>query len=229
MTTEAMTIEQDQSSKKNTKSAVKLSESLIAEIDAIKDTEGFDSRESVIQLLLEHNAEYLKIKKQSESALNFEQDLDESDFETLQEICESDNITYKDFAKSAIATVTKKYRTQSENKPDFESMSLEDLEKAKRDGKGRTYKGMAEARLGKIAEMVMVHNDEQADKSFKWFITANLLAKLSGSNRVAVNTFVKTHEIMINDHNAKHGLVELDNRKGIGGYTVESFKAKLGL
>ena len=56
---------------------------------------------------------------------------------------------------------------------------------------------MAEARLAKIYGMLVAHNDEQTEKTFKWFITANMLAKLSGSNRAAVNTFVSLQNFTV--------------------------------
>lgn len=228
-----MTTELEQTSKK-VRSSVDLSKSLISEIDGIKEAEGFKSRESVIELLLNERANNAKEQSEDSAKFDFGTDLDAEDFETLKEICQNDGISYKEFAKASMVSALKKYRTQSENKPNFEAMSLKDLEKImKKDSegkaKGRTYKGLAEARIAKVVELVQAHNDNQPEKKFKWFISPSLIAKLTGSNRPAINNFFEQYEVMIKDHNAKHELKDLDNRKGIGEITIESLKQKLGL
>jgi hypothetical protein len=217
--------------KKPRKPAINMSDAIANQIDLIKDELGLNSREAVLEHLLTIRSEYMKVSGQLEDTtkLDFEKDLSSEQFEALKEISQNERVEYKVIAKNALASVIKKYKTQSENIPDFESMSLAELEEMINTGKGRTYKGLAEARITKVVQLVIEHNDNQPEKKYKWCISPTLVAKLTGSNRQAINNFFTNHKVMIDDHNTKHSLRDLDNRKGIGGTTIESLKQSLGL
>lgn len=99
---------------------------------------------------------------------------------------------------------------------DFESLSLEEL-------RGKNFKGVSEYRISKAVEKIMVHNDRQPEKANKLCVTQGLVAKITNSNRYNIKNFFQKHKIMIDDHNAKHDLRGVDNRK------TTDFKKYLGI
>ena len=100
----------------------------------------------------------------------------------------------------------------------LESMTPEEINKA-------TFKGAAQFKIEHAIQKVMSHNDAQPEKSNKVCLTKGIIFKLTGSNRATINQYFEHHEIMIADHNQKHGLTNADNRKGKGF----SFEQLLGI
>ena len=100
----------------------------------------------------------------------------------------------------------------------LESMSDEEMQKA-------TFKGAANFRIEQAIQTVMNHNNSQAEKSRKVCLTKGIIFKLTGSNRQTINKYFDEREVMIADHNGKHELTDLDNRKGKGF----SFEQLLGI
>ena len=96
----------------------------------------------------------------------------------------------------------------------LESMSEEELNNA-------TFKGAANYRIEQAIETIMNYNDNQPEKSQKLCITKGMVFKITGSNRQTINKYFDTHEVMISDHNNKHELTNMDNRKG-KGFDVEA-------
>ena len=57
--------------------------------------------------------------------------------------------------------------------------------------------------------------DLQGEKYQKFCITKGIVAKITGSNRPAINKFFKDYQPMIDEHNDKHQLTSRDNYKGV--------------
>jgi hypothetical protein len=92
-------------------------------------------------------------------------------------------------------------------KIDFESMTEDEL-------KLNTRKGSAYYRISQAVETIKNHNDSQGEKKLKFFISPTLIFKLTGSNRKSITLYFEQHQTLIDEHNSKHELTELDNRKG---------------
>ena len=82
--------------------------------------------------------------------------------------------------------------------------------------KESTFKGVSKHRISHAVEKIKDHNDLQPEKKNKVCITRGIVFKLTGSNRQNINKFFDEYEVMIADHNQKHQLTDLDNRKGKG-------------
>lgn len=106
----------------------------------------------------------------------------------------------------------------AEKQASLESMTEEQMQKA-------TFKGAANFRIEQAISTVMDHNNAQAEKSRKVCLTKGIIFKLTGSNRQTINKYFDNHQVMIGDHNHKHGLTDADNRKGKGF----SFEQLLGI
>ena len=78
----------------------------------------------------------------------------------------------------------------------------------------KSFKGVANYRINQAIETVINHNNNQGEKANKICLTRSVIFKLTGSNRAIINKFFDDHHIMISDHNQKHELTDLDNRKG---------------
>jgi ketosteroid isomerase-like protein len=102
-----------------------------------------------------------------------------------------------------------KYLNSTMGKKDFESMSEDEL-------KATTTKGSAYHRITQAIEFIKNHNDNQSEKKLKFYISSSLVFKITGSNRRSINQFFKQYQTMIDEHNNKHQLTDMDNRKGKG-------------
>lgn len=100
----------------------------------------------------------------------------------------------------------------------LESMSESELKES-------TFKGVSRHRISQAVARIKEHNDLQPEKKNKVCITRGIVFKLTGSNRQNINQFFAEYEVMISDHNQKHGLTDADNRKGKGF----DFKELLGI
>jgi len=81
-----------------------------------------------------------------------------------------------------------------------------------------TVAGSANARILKAIEAIEHHNDTCEYQDEQRAITKSTIFKACGSNRQAIAKLVETPEVAkrIEEHNKKHGLTELTNRKGKG-------------
>ncbi len=102
-----------------------------------------------------------------------------------------------------------KYLNSTMGQKDFESMTEDEL-------KNTTSKGSAYFRISQAIETIKSHNDSQGEKKLKFYISESLVFKLTGSNRRSINQFFKQYQTMIDEHNSKHQLTDMDNRKGKG-------------
>lgn len=210
-----------------------ISDSVYNLIELLRTAEGFDSIEDFVNNLIADRAKPRQQKQTRQDTKTpdlsgfFLEELSGKDLSLLYEICENEQISYKDFAVKSVLTTLKKYRTQSINIPDFDSKTLHELDEILRSGEGRTYKGLAEARIKKVIEQLMDYNDSQIIKAKKWYISTSLVSALTGSNRTALNDFFLKHGDVIDAHNTKHKLKSLDNRKGIGLMSSDALKKVL--
>lgn len=114
-----------------------------------------------------------------------------------------------EIAKDGLLQRSRYLNSIAEKQASLESMSEEEMQKA-------TFKGAANFRIEQAISTVMDHNNAQAEKSRKVCLTKGIIFKLTGSNRQTINKYFDDHQVMIGDHNQKHGLTDTDNRKGKG-------------
>jgi predicted DNA-binding protein len=138
--------------------------------------------------------------------------LDGQEIEIVQDAQKCSGQDLKMIAKDGLLQRSK-YLKSTMGKKDFESMSEDEL-------KLTTSKGSAYYRISEAIETIKTYNDSQSEKKLKLFISPSLVFKLTGSNRKSINQFFEQYQTMINEHNSKHELTELDNRKG-KGYDVK--------
>ena len=91
-------------------------------------------------------------------------------------------------------------------------LSETDPEKLKK----MTFKGVASARIDHAVNKISDYNDRQGENKDRYFISASLIAKLTGSNRNAVKEFFNSYKLIIDAINDKYTLTNDDNRKGKG-------------
>ena len=112
------------------------------------------------------------------------------------------------------------------NQAKLESMTLESYKNLSEKDKNKvTFKGAANHRIEQAIEILINHNNNQSEKSQKVCITKGMVFRLTGSNRQTISKYFNEHEVMISDHNNKHNLTDIDNRKGKGF----SFEQLLGV
>lgn len=119
-----------------------------------------------------------------------------------------------DVARDGLLHRARYLNSIADKQAQLESMSEEELNNA-------TFKGAANYRIEQAIATIMDHNNNQSEKSQKLCLTKGMVFKLTGSNRQTINKYFDSHEIMISDHNSKHGLTDKDNRKG-KGFDVEA-------
>jgi hypothetical protein len=213
--------------------SMNISDSVYNLLDLLRSAEGFENIEDFVNSLIANRGKPRQQDKSKQDAKTpdissfFLEELSDKDLNLLYEICENEQISYKDFTVKSVLTTLKKYRTQSINIPDFDSKTLHELDEILRSGEGKTYKGLAETRIKKVIEQLMDYNDSQIVKTKKWYISTSLIFALTGSNRTALNDFFEKHSDTIDAHNAKHKLKALDNRKGIGAMSNDALKKVL--
>jgi hypothetical protein len=91
---------------------------------------------------------------------------------------------------------------------DWESVSSEDLR-----GHYAHHPGSAEEKIKRSIRALMAYNDLTApSNNERWAIKLRTVLELSGCNYKAVKTYMDSHKVMIDDHNAKYGLGDYHNK-----------------
>ncbi len=121
-------------------------------------------------------------------------------------------------AKDGLLQRSRYLNSIADKQAKLESMTDEEMQKA-------TFKGAANFRIEQAISTIINHNNNQSEKSRKVCLTKGIVFKLTGSNRQTINKYFDEHQVMISDHNHKHGLTDADNRKGKGF----SFEQLLGV
>ncbi|AFZ38401.1 hypothetical protein Sta7437_4981 (plasmid) [Stanieria cyanosphaera PCC 7437] len=121
-------------------------------------------------------------------------------------------------AKDGLLQRSRYLNSIADKQAQLESMTEEQMQKA-------TFKGAANFKIEQAINTIIEHNNAQSEKSDKVCITKGIIFKLTGSNRQSINKWFAEHELMISDHNFKHNLTDIDNRKGKGF----SFEELLGV
>ena len=134
-------------------------------------------------------------------------DYNNSEQEEINLALKNSGLSLKDITKTGTLQRVRYLNSVAESQAKLDSMSEEDLKKA-------TFRGVAEHRIAQTIETIKEHNDKQAEKVYKICLTRGVVFKLTGSNRKNINEFFDKYQLMIDDHNNKHQLTPLDNRKG---------------
>jgi hypothetical protein len=105
--------------------------------------------------------------------------------------------------------------TPSTRKPklelDYESMGNDELKKLRSDG-------AVDEKIRRAFVAITDFNDAQPSNATRWAITNQSLRQVSGCNGQKVREWMERYQVSVNDHNAKYGLGQYDN-KGKGDIT----------
>lgn len=145
-------------------------------------------------------------------------DLSDAELAEVQTALTNSDSTLELVAKEGLLQRSRYLNSIADKQSRLESMTPEEINKA-------TFKGAAQFKIEHAIQKVIEHNDAQPEKSNKVCLTKGIIFKLTGSNRATINQYFDHHQIMIADHNQKHGLTKADNRKGKGF----SFEQLLGI
>ncbi len=95
-----------------------------------------------------------------------------------------------------------------EQPKDFSGVESEALK-----GKMKQHPGTAFEKVSRAVQAMMDYNDFTApSKEDRWYIGTQSIRDLSGSRYKIVAEFIKTHQVMIDDHNQKHELGKFHNK-----------------
>lgn len=200
----------EMSAVKSKKVSISMSEQAFADFHHIQEIEGCDSHGQTIQILI--NA-YRTLKNQKSETL----DLTTEESQMIERAVELSGMSKKELNKRGLLSEAKTAITLAKRQADLHNTDPNELRKM-------TFSGVATARIQQAVTKVMDYNDSQTEKKNKFCITESLIHKLTGSNQKAVRDFFETYHTTIDDHNQKHSLTKVDNRKGKG---IE-FKEMLG-
>ena len=142
----------------------------------------------------------------------------ESEKQEIDQAIKNSKLPFENIVKEGTLQRARYLNSIAENQAQLESMTDDELKEA-------TFKGVSKHRISQAIETIMQHNDKQGEKKHKVCLTRGIVFKLTGSNRQNINKFFDNYNIMIDDHNQKHGLTDADNRKGKGF----DFKKLLGV
>ncbi|MUG98753.1 hypothetical protein F7734_43260 [Scytonema sp. UIC 10036] len=138
-------------------------------------------------------------------------ELDIETHQIVQDALNHSGMSLADFVKQACKVYARTVigKAQQATKSELESIPTAEL---LNNSKLRTLPGRAEELAKRAMVAIMHHNDMATEKSQKWCITATAINKLTGSKIPLINNVMEQYKLMIDDHNAKHGLNPYDNR-----------------
>ncbi len=201
---------------------VKISKAHKEKFEKIKQSENITQGE-LIEKFIDIYDEYQELKNNSDKiqsgALVYEdivsevichQDspFKEDEREIVEKAINKSNFFLSQIVKDGVLQRAKYLNSIAKNQPNLDSMTDAEL-------KHQKFSGVAKHRITKAIETIKNHNDRQGKKSDKFCITKGIVAKITGSNRPAINKFFKDYQSMIDDHNHKHQLTSRDNYKGV--------------
>lgn len=135
--------------------------------------------------------------------------LSASEYQEVESALTNSNSQIDQVARDGLLQRSRYLNSVADKQAQLESMSDEEMSKA-------TFKGAANFKIEQAVNTIIDHNNNQSEKSQKVCITKGIVFKLTGSNRQTINKWFDDHEVMVNDHNQKHSLTDIDNRKGKG-------------
>ena len=201
---------------------VKLSKAYKEKFEKIKESENVNQGQ-LIENLIDSYDEYQKLKSKSAQIqsreLNYDdiglkvvynQDgsLKDDEIEIVAQALENSKFSLQQIVKDGVLQRAKYLNTIAKNQPNLDSMTDAEL-------KHQKFSGVAEHRISKAIETLKNHNERQSENSQRFCITKGIVAKITGSNRPAINKFFQNYQIMIDEHNKKYQLTSRDNYKGV--------------
>ena len=80
--------------------------------------------------------------------------------------------------------------------------------------RGQKIPGSAEEKIRRAVKAILNHNDYTAtSNNDRWFIGVRSIQDLSGCNYAPIKKFLEEFNVMISDHNNKHGLTNQHNKR----------------
>ena len=201
---------------------VKISKTYKDKFQKIKESENITQGQLMEKLIDIYN-DYQELKNNSdkiqsgelsyddiglEVVRNQDGSLKENEIEIVERALKNSNFSLQQIVKDGVLQRAKYLNSIAKNQPKLDSMTDEELKQQK-------FSGVAEYRINQAIETIKKHNDLQGEKHQKFCITKGIVAKITGSNRPAINKFFKDYQPMIDEHNDKHQLTSRDNYKGV--------------
>ncbi len=201
---------------------VKISKTYKDKFQKIKELENI-TQGQLIEKLIDIYNDYQELKKNSDKIQSGELSYDdiglevvrnqdgsikENEIEIVERALKNSNFSLQQRVKDGVLQRAKYLNSIAKNQPKLDSMTDEELKQQK-------FSGVAEYRINQAIETIKKHNDLQGEKYQKFCITKGIVAKITGSNRPAINKFFKDYQPMIDEHNDKHQLTSRDNYKGV--------------
>lgn len=150
--------------------------------------------------------------------------LSEQEIELVNQARQKSGLTLSELVKRGIVAEAKTQISKIENAPCFDGMTIEEV--AASDSKEASQE-MARRAIDAIVD----HNDGATEKGQKWyisqgFVSSFLKARLAANvHQATVKKVIEAQAIRIQDHNQKHGLRPLDNRKGANSpWTIDEIE-----
>jgi hypothetical protein len=76
--------------------------------------------------------------------------------------------------------------------------------------------GAVEEKIYRAFRAIANYNDNAPSNDNRWYIGTTTLSEVSGCNRQAIGSWVKTHQVTVDDHNNKYGLGQYHNKRHKG-------------
>jgi cell division protein FtsB len=76
--------------------------------------------------------------------------------------------------------------------------------------------GAVEEKIYRAFRAIANYNDNAPSNDDRWYIGTTTLSEVSGCNRQAIGSWVKTHQLTVDDHNNKYGLGQYHNKRHKG-------------
>lgn len=76
--------------------------------------------------------------------------------------------------------------------------------------------GAVEEKIYRAFRAIANYNDNAPRNDDRWYIGTTTLSEVSGCNRQAIGSWVKTHQLTVDDHNNKYGLGQYHNKRHKG-------------
>lgn len=181
---------------------IRVSEQISAEIKHIQKLENFESPELAIEMLI---TAYRELKELKSSLPN----LTEEEENIVKNAVNLTGMLKSELYKTGLIAESKRLVSQAELQDRLTNVEPEKL-------KAMTFKGVAALRIERFITKIMEHNDNQAVNKLRYFISENLVADVSGSNRKAIKEFFEAKKLWIDVHNSKYNLTKNNNSKGKG-------------
>ena len=76
--------------------------------------------------------------------------------------------------------------------------------------------GAVEEKIYRAFRAIADYNDNAPSNDDRWYVGTTTLSEISGCNRQAIGSWVKTHQLTVDDHNKKYRLGQYHNKRHKG-------------